>query len=323
MSKKSKKTEPHPLDIPEFLKRTGMPTPRVQDPGGASIRMPTISEKRDPYSGMSPALREEMIKAEAEASDVLRDIEEKKRIKKDNKFKRWKSIEATKVDPKTQRWDPQANRVVDARPFRNLDDLALRDLKFGKLTGPDLVRAYNELIYVAAGRGDRGREVVRRFSSTEVGRQRCEDLRKELLGGQRATPAKGGRTSAQINRGDTDMAKTAKKAKAKTAKKAGGAGTGKVRDKVAPAGKVADFKTVRAGTDRALLIDAIRGGTKKVSEVAAAIKKDPRTVTLILYFLNRDNGIGYTLKDESVSLQFPGSNTWQDAIKKEDTKAAA
>lgn len=88
------------------------------------------------------------------------------------------------------------------------------------------------------------------------------------------------------------------------------------RDVSRPVGKVADFRTVRAGSARSVVIEmAGKGSGAMVDEIAEAIDSDRKTVMTHLFCMARDCGFGYEVKGGKVSLQFPGSNTWRDAIK--------
>lgn len=105
------------------------------------------------------------------------------------------------------------------------------------------------------------------------------------------------------------MAKSAavKKVKVEKAPKAG-------REVGKPAGLVADFRQVRGGTDRAKVLKMM-DGTKTTAQIAKAIDKDEKTVLTVAYCLNRDSGIGYKMDDGKLVAIYPGSKSYEDAIK--------
>lgn len=111
---------------------------------------------------------------------------------------------------------------------------------------------------------------------------------------------------------ETTMAKSAAVKKVKTEKtpKAPKAG----RELGKPAGLVADFRQVRAGTDRAKVLKMM-DGTKTTAQIAKAIEKDDKTVLTVAYCLSRDSGIGYKMEDGKLVAIYPGSKTYEDAIK--------
>lgn len=84
----------------------------------------------------------------------------------------------------------------------------------------------------------------------------------------------------------------------------------------ASAGKVADFKPVRAGTARAKVIELGLKAAHTVAQIAARIGKDEKMVLAHLFCLKRDSGIGYDVdENRRVTVTLPGSKTLEDAIK--------
>lgn len=125
-----------------------------------------------------------------------------------------------------------------------------------------------------------------------------------------AAPPPGPGTPASAEAKEPEMATKTKKEKKE--KKAKANGEGRVIGK--PAGLVADFRQVRDGTDRQKVLK-LMDGTKTVSQIAKAIDKDEKYVLTAAYCLNRDSAIGYGIEDGKLLATYPGSKTYEDAIK--------
>ena len=89
----------------------------------------------------------------------------------------------------------------------------------------------------------------------------------------------------------------------------------RVSDKSWPAGKISKFKRVRPKTARAAIIEMAgwRGGAK-IDALVEAIGKDRLAVMAHLYDLKRDCAVGFEIRNERITLRFPGTVTWRDAI---------
>jgi hypothetical protein len=107
----------------------------------------------------------------------------------------------------------------------------------------------------------------------------------------------------------------AKKQAKRANKDTNGAASG-YRIKGKPAKAVAEFKPVRAGTDRAVVLKmAAVKSTASLETIAKELKCEPKYIAVHLYSLNRDSGIGYEVDAAGgIELKFPGSKTVKDAI---------
>ncbi len=104
-----------------------------------------------------------------------------------------------------------------------------------------------------------------------------------------------------------------KKAKKKTTKPAGDR---KPRGKGKGAGKVADFRPVREGTDRQKVLK-LMGGTNTAEQIAAELGMNAKKVGTIVFCMSRDNGIGYEFGAKGqLKALYPGDKTYKDAVKK-------
>lgn len=92
----------------------------------------------------------------------------------------------------------------------------------------------------------------------------------------------------------------------------------KVKDTSKPAGKVGDFRQIRPGTARATIVEMTgKGSGASIEAVAQAIDTTPGHVLAHLHCINRDCAYGYEVKNGRVTMSFPGSRTWRDAIRPE------
>ena len=94
-------------------------------------------------------------------------------------------------------------------------------------------------------------------------------------------------------------------------------GTGASRVVGKPAGLVGDFKQVRPGTARQKILKLMAPGNKTVKQIADAVELDEKTVLVHANTMHRDCGIGYKVDDGKLVALFPGSKTYEDAIKAE------
>ena len=91
-----------------------------------------------------------------------------------------------------------------------------------------------------------------------------------------------------------------------------------VRDADRPAGKIGEFRQVRPGTARAIIVTmAGKGVGASIDAIAEATGLDRTGVMAHLFCLSRDCGYGYSISKEKIQLEFPGNRTWHDAIKPE------
>ena len=82
------------------------------------------------------------------------------------------------------------------------------------------------------------------------------------------------------------------------------------------AGPVADFKQVRDGSARSIIVTlAGRVGGAKLDEILTAIKQKRGRLMFHLHCMNRDCGYGYEVDGDRVTVIFPGQRTWRDAIR--------
>lgn len=123
----------------------------------------------------------------------------------------------------------------------------------------------------------------------------------------------------KLRRGFSDRA-AAEKSVAALAAEVGAVTAAPPPKKVASGGhgkdpkKVSDFRTVRAGTTRARVVE-LCDGKKTVDQVAAAIGGDRKKVLAHLHCLWRDCGVGYSVgEDDRAVVLFPGSKTRADMV---------
>lgn len=121
--------------------------------------------------------------------------------------------------------------------------------------------------------------------------------------------------------GDYQMSEEKAKAPAKE-KKAKAAEEKKAVAKTYPAGKVAEFKPVRAGSIRARII-GLMDGKHTIDQVAKAVDSSRSNLRVTLNCLLRDCGIGHKIDDnENLTVLFPGSKTLADAVAAPEAKPA-
>ena len=199
---------------------------------------------------------------------------------------------------------------------------------YSKMTGPELVAAYNAMVDrgLAAGMPAAAWRHVKKFETNGAGAARCVKLEAAI---QQVSP---GAPSAEIAAGVAEASADANRdlrpnhlkaneqtrtaeapVSAERAKKTRPAGEKK--SKAHPAGKAADFRPVRAGTARARVIEAATRAGATLASVAAHAGVDRRTLMTHLFCLGRDCAIGYELDGEGVKLLFPAALTAADAIK--------
>ena len=197
------------------------------------------------------------------------------------------------------RWDVNRGRWV--HPALDQEGAVASQMK-------DCVEKYNQLVVRARERGLNFLP-VKKFESVAVAERRIAALIEMMSQPQDSLQSTGPevQTGPQSTSGhqpeqqEESVAKKTKKARTN-----GGLEAAK------PAGLVADFHPVRAGTTRAKVVQS-SGST--VGEIARKIGKDRRTVLAHLFCLNRDCAIGYEVNNDKVTLSFPGSKTLRDAIK--------
>ncbi len=176
------------------------------------------------------------------------------------------------------------------------------------LTGPGLVGLYNGLTG----------ESISKFESRTVGRRRVWEAIREKYQHQppdqgQAAPVEGSLNAATD--GEDDMAKKATKKKAAKKTKAP-AGERKPRGVGKPAGKVADLRQVRDGTDRAKVLKLMTG-KNTAAQIGQELGIDEKKVGTIIFCLSRDCGIGYSFGEKGqVEAIYPGDKTYKDVIKK-------
>lgn len=199
------------------------------------------------------------------------------------------------------------------------------------LGGPVLVTVFNSV----------SPKLVKRFATLDDAVNRSWRAIEDHFGGIAAKAAehtaqqqaqaaeaatKPGEISNPTDEENTDMPNTTKKA----TKSAGNGekkprGTKMISGK--PAGRVADFKQVRAGTDRAIVLKMM-DGKHTTASIAKAIEDTEQKVLAHAYCLARDCAIGYKLNDEGkLEALYPGNKSFADAIKppaeKKEVKKAA
>ena len=111
-------------------------------------------------------------------------------------------------------------------------------------------------------------------------------------------------TSSRTSRGNVMAEKKVKKVKEAAAP----------REISRPVGKVSDFVQVRSGARR-VIVETITGGSATVDDLARATGHDRKALFADLHCMNRDSGIGYEIKNDKVTLSFPGDRTWRDALR--------
>ncbi len=181
---------------------------------------------------------------------------------------------------------------------QNLADLSNRVL----FNGPMLLTLVNAL--------SQCEKPVLKFSDLEAGRERVLKVLRTKFNDLPVSelPAAG---TEQINKEkEPNVPKEPRVKKAAgAAPKAGKMVQGK------PAGKVADFKQVRAGTVRDKLLHAMNG-TMTPEEIAEQIGSTPQLVVSHAYCLHRDCAIGYEfLEGRKLRALYPANRTIEDAIK--------
>lgn len=178
-----------------------------------------------------------------------------------------------------------------------------------EIGSPLLVDLYNAM------RDEDDRE-IKKFENRKIARDRFFarlGARFHHLSVTEVPAKKAEETSASTTQeGETELAKTKKaKAEKKPRAKTNGAG----REVGKPAGLVADFGSVREGTDRAKVLK-LMDGSKTAAQIAKAIEKDEKTVMTVAYCLHRDCAIGYKVEDGKLLALYPGQKTFEDALKK-------
>jgi hypothetical protein len=189
------------------------------------------------------------------------------------------------------------------------------------LSGPGLVMLYNAL-----ARGLPGHQDVKKFESRGAGKRRIWAVltqAHEHKPHETAVPAPAvetGDTKEAVNqdpgRGHEDQEIEAMASKKKTKKPAKPAGEKKSRGKGKAAGKVADFRPVREGTDRHKVLKMMNG-SNTAEQIAAELGMNSKKVGTIVFCMSRDNGIGYEFGAKGqLKALFPGEKTLKDAVKK-------
>lgn len=192
------------------------------------------------------------------------------------------------------------------------------------LSGPALVSLYNAL-----AKNDPSHIDIKKFESRSVGKRRIWDFLNQA---HQHKPHETAEAAPAVEKGDTpeaaqpvpgrdeneetdDMAakkKAAKKAAKKTTKPAG---EKKPRGKGKSAGKVADFRPVREGTDRQKVLK-LMNGQNTAEQIGTELDMPAKKVGTIVFCMSRDNGIGYEFGPKGqLKALFPGSNTYKDAVK--------
>lgn len=157
------------------------------------------------------------------------------------------------------------------------------------------------------------REAEARFARLKELRDRQNELRRSVRQSVHAAAAE---SKGKIMSGEFDVKVKKKNGRPREEVR-------KSREVNRPAGLVKDFKTVRAGTNRATVVEmAGKNGGATVEELAKAINTDRKNVMVHLFTLFRDCAIGYSVESDVVKLSFPGSKTWRDALDpKKEAKA--
>lgn len=202
--------------------------------------------------------------------------------------------------------------------------LHLEDKDFAVMKGPTLVAWFNRAVPLAVEAGLTSFKEVKKFENHEKAVRRCAVLAQAIRANQKKTaePAPAAPETTEVSQsaapetsGETDMAKKAK------AKKTNGDARKPRVIKKAP-GSVADLGTIRAGTDRAIVL-GLCNGSRTAEQVSAEAKQkvkskgkmSPGYVLQHLYSANRDAGVGYEVGENGkISLAFPGSKSLKDIV---------
>jgi hypothetical protein len=198
---------------------------------------------------------------------------------------------------------------------------------FAVMNGPDQVRWWNAAVAFIKDQDLPlvSYKTVTKFSDRESGTKRCTALASALRAAMQSEkayaqqeassePAPAHLAEALVSSEPVEDEDLAKKAKKTAAPKAKGNGVnGGFRTNYGkPAKRVDEFRPVRAGTDRAKLIEELDSGKCKVPQMANKYK----ALSTMLLCMNRDCGIGYHVDEDLViTLKYPGSKTLEDAIK--------
>jgi len=199
---------------------------------------------------------------------------------------------------------------------------------YSKMTGPELVAAYNAMVDhgVKLGMPSALWRHVNKFSSSDVGRTRCAKLEVAIDGaglGEQPTSdiaTNVAEASADANRDlrPRHLVENEKTHQAIPQVSAGGANKkapATDKKKSHSAGDPADFRQVRAGTVRAAVVEAASKSGATLDSVGRTAHVDRKKVLAHLHCLRRDCAIGYELDGEVVRLIFPKGKTAADAIK--------
>ncbi len=221
---------------------------------------------------------------------------------------------------------PEAAEAFGAKYGPEWAAHVIRDDNDPDLGGPALVSLYN-----AIGKGRPEHIDLKKFESRAIGKRRVYFVLDELYKHQPHephTPPAPGDTIQATTKPDegaapegeeqesNDMAAKKKAKKAKTAKPAG---EKKSRGKGKAAGKVADFRPVREGTDRQKVLK-LMNGTSTAAQIAGELgfgEGGEKKVGTIVFCMSRDNGIGYEFGAKGqLKALYPGDKTYKDAVKK-------
>lgn len=209
------------------------------------------------------------------------------------------------------------------------DGLAIDKAEDIDLSGPGLVALYNALAPISGP--------VNKFESRSRGKERVFALiEDEYLykphadfspaaevespaspADETQAPANAGEEAASpITEGGEDVAtkKKARKSRAKTTtaeRKHRGTGNA--------AGKVADFRQVREGTDRQKVLKLMNGQhtAEQIAQELGWGEAGAKKVGQVAFCLSRDCAIGYEFSESGkIKAVYPGEKTYRDAVKK-------
>lgn len=218
------------LDIPKFLRRSKEQQARILEEN----RKNPIKENPAPF--IPP------MKSDPEREAFQKAEDERKKTKQKVHFQK---LEARKRTPdlKTHNWDTRNARWVPKQFFK-MGKYTVTKPNLEEMTGPDLVKAYNELAVIAVGLGIKV-ETVKRFSDQKTGIKRVDELYKVVC--------------EKSGKEEVDMATTASKKKGAAKKKAAPKKTAakkaaKSKEPKKKADGIAGECGVRAGSNRELLL---------------------------------------------------------------------
>ena len=186
---------------------------------------------------------------------------------------------------------------------------------YSELSGPDQVRAYNDLVARAVELGSKDYKRVERFADRAAGAKRCDCLASTVRAieeGQRAAASqKGPDAGTEVIEGRADgrtrSDATAAPAEVKAPRAPRAVGK--------PAGRPEDFRPVRSGTARAKIVSQIPTDVPvKIDTVVQVTGIDRKTLMVHLACLHRDCAIGYEVDGDGVRLVLPEGKTTADAV---------